>query len=458
MFVQLDPTSQQNSNSLFTHGELMNYPTASGDEKEPAPLSFVLTEFHALLMYSDRVKIVSLLNQELVFEDIYTETHGKLKNIVRDTNKRTIWAITDKSVFRYKVVKEERNLWKIYSDKEQFDLAKQYCQNNPACVDLINVKQAELLFTKGEYEKSAEIYAETKNSFETVCLKFLEGDRIDALKVYLSKRLDALTDDDKSLISMLVIWMTELYLSQLGLLRRKGQEDSQTYHQIQSDFEVFLLHPKVANCMQHVKSVIYDLMSSHGDKQNLIKLTFINEDYENVVAQYIYKKSYMEALQLLQSLKRPELFYQFTPVLMEEVPKQSINALIAQGARLSPSKLLPAFLSCETDEEHVSEIIRYLEFMVQHFNVKDKAIHNYLLTLYAEHDQESLMRYLTRQGQDVTMVNYDVHYALRLDLANSLIKTLLLHLNSYMLSPYPKQNIFAAEMAPLHCWSLPPRT
>ncbi|KOB74633.1 Vacuolar protein sorting-associated protein 18-like protein [Operophtera brumata] len=407
-FGQLDPTSQQNSNSLFTHGELINYPTASGEESEPAPLSFVLTEFHALLMYSDRVKIVSLLNQELVFEDIYTETHGKLKNIVRDTSKRTIWAITDKSVFRYKVVKEERNLWKIYSDKEQFDLAKQYCQNNPACIDLINVKQAELLFTKGEYEKSAEIYAETKKSFETVCLKFLEDERIDALKVYLSKRLDALTDDDKSLISMLVIWMTELYLSQLGLLRRTGQEDSQKYHQIQSDFEVFLLHPKVSNCMQHVKSVIYDLMSSHGDKQNLIKLTFINEDYENVVAQYIYKKSYLEALKLLQSLKRPELFYQFTPVLMEEVPKQSINALIAQGARLSPSKLLPAFLSCESDEEHVSEIIRYLEFMVQHFNVKDKAIHNYLLTLYAEHDQESLMRYLTRQGQDVMMVNYDL--------------------------------------------------
>lgn len=365
-------------------------------------------------MYSDRVKVVSLLTQELVFEDSYTEAHGKLKNIVRDTSKRTIWAITDKSVFRYKVVREERNLWKIYSDKEQFDLAKEYCQNNPAFIDMINVKQAELLFSKGEYEKSAEIYAETKNSFETVCLKFLEEDKIDALKVYLSKRLDALTnDDDKSLISMLVIWMTELYLSQLGLLRRTGQEGSKAYHQIQSDFEVFLLHPKVSNCMQHVKSVIYDLMSSHGDKQNLIKLTFLNEDYENVIAQYIYKKSYLEALQLLQKLKKPDLFYQFTPVLMEEVPKQSINALIAQGGRLSPSKLLPAFLSCETDKEHVSEIIRYLEFMVHHFNVKDKAIHNYLLTLYVDHDREALMRYLTRQGQDVTMVNYDVHYALR---------------------------------------------
>ncbi|KAJ8728370.1 hypothetical protein PYW08_016755 [Mythimna loreyi] len=412
-YGQLDPSSQQNSNSLFTQGALISYPT-EGDEQENAPLSFVLTEFHVLLMYSDRVKVISLISQELVFEDRYSEAHGKLKNIVRDTKKRTIWAITDKCVFRYKVVREERNLWIIYSDKGQFDLAKEYCYNNPAFIDVINVKQAELLFNQGDYERSAEIFAETQKSFETICLKFLELDQINALKVYLGKRLEALKEDEKTLISMLVIWMTELYLSQLGLLRRTGKQDSEEYHQIQSNFEVFLLHPKVAKCMQHVKSVVYDLMASHGDKQNLIKLTIINEDHENVIAQYIYKKSYLEAIETLKTLKRPELFYHFASVLMEESPKQFVNALISQGARLSPSKLLPAFLSSKNDTDHLSEVIKYLEFILQHYNVKDKAIHNYLLTLYVEHDHEALTMYLSRQGQDVTMVNYDVHYALRL--------------------------------------------
>lgn len=364
-------------------------------------------------MYSDKVKAMSLLNHELVYEDTFSGTHGKLKSIIKDPKKRTIWAVTDKAVFRYKVVREERNVWRIYTDREQFDLAKEYCQHNPAFVDVINVKHAELLFSKGQYSESARVYAETQSSFETVCLKFLEKEQMNALKVYLYQRLEALEEDEKTLISMIVIWMTELYLSQLGLLRRSGLEDSEQYHQIQSDFEVFLLHPKVSKCMQHVKSVIYDLMSSHGDKQNLIKLTLINEDYENVVAQHIYKKSYLEALNMLQTLKKPELFYQFAPVLMEETPKHTVNALIAQGARLSPSKLLPAFLSCESDELHVAEVIRYLEFMHQNFNVKDRAIHNYLLTLYVERDHVALMKYLERQGNDAVMVNYDVHYALR---------------------------------------------
>ncbi|CAG4937283.1 unnamed protein product [Parnassius apollo] len=423
-YGQLDPTSQQNSNSLFTQGELINYPPEKTDTKdktpdktevsERTPLAFVLTEFHAILMFSDKVKAVSLLNQELVYQDTYSEAHGKLKNIVKDPVRRTIWAVTDKAVFRYKVIREERNVWRIYSDKEEFDLAKEYCHNNPAYIDIINVKQAELLFSKGDYEKSAEIFADTQSSFETVCLKFLEVDQVNALKVYLSRRLDALNEDDKTLISMIVIWMTELYLSQLGFLRRTGKEDTQEFHQIQSDFEVFLLQPKVVKCMQHVKSVIYDLMSSHGDKQNLIKLTIINEDYENVIEQNIYKKSYLEALKILQGLQRPDLFYQFAPMLMEKTPKHTVNALISQGPRLIPSKLLPAFLACENDEEHVSEIIRYLEFMLQNFNVKDKAIHNYLLTLYAEKNEPALMRYLSRQGQDLAMINFDVHYALRL--------------------------------------------
>lgn len=412
LYLQLDPTSQQNSNSLFTQSELINYPVENDDCKE-TPLSFVLTEFHALIMYSDRVKAISLLNQELVYEDHYSEAHGKLKNIVKDPKRKTIWAVTEKTVFRYKVAREERNVWRIYSDKQQFDLAKEYCHNNPAFIDIINVKQAELLFSKGDYEKSAEVFADTQSSFETICLKFLESEQINALKVYLSRRLEALNEDDKTLTSMIVIWMTELYLSQLGLLRRTGHEDSQEYHGIQSDFEVFLLQPKIGKCMQHVKSVIYDLMSSHGDKQNLIKLTIINEDYENVVAQNIYKKSHLEAINTLQTLKKPELFYQFAPILMEECPKRTVDALISQGLRLLPSKLLPAFLSCANDEAHAAEIVRYLEFMVQNFNVQDRAIHNYLLTLYVEHDRAALMRYLARQGRDAGAVCYDVHYALR---------------------------------------------
>jgi hypothetical protein len=53
----------------MTKSQFLQYtPPNSG-----APLSFVITEFHALLLYADHVKGISLLNHELVFEDVYNE-------------------------------------------------------------------------------------------------------------------------------------------------------------------------------------------------------------------------------------------------------------------------------------------------------------------------------------------------------------------------------------------------
>jgi hypothetical protein len=42
------------------------------------------------------------------------------------------------------------------------------------------------------------------------------------------------------------------------------------------------------------RGTIYDLMSSHGDKHNLIKLTIINKDFERVIRHHIHKNNYLE--------------------------------------------------------------------------------------------------------------------------------------------------------------------
>jgi Pep3/Vps18/deep orange family. len=42
-------------------------------EVPPGVLSFILTEFHALLLYPDHVTGVSLLSKQIVFEDYYND-------------------------------------------------------------------------------------------------------------------------------------------------------------------------------------------------------------------------------------------------------------------------------------------------------------------------------------------------------------------------------------------------
>lgn len=90
-----------------------------------------------------------------------------------------------------------------------------------------------------------------------------------------------------------------------------------------------------------------------------------------------------------------------------------VKALIDQKSNLSPVKLLPAFVNCDREYQSM-EVIKYLEFCVDKLKNSDKAIHNLLLSLYVKYDEGKLMSYLNSQGQDILMVNYDVHFALRL--------------------------------------------
>lgn len=230
-------------------------------------------------MYNDTIKIVSLLNNELISDDNYP---GKIVNIAKDPIRGTIWVFTENSIYRYKICKEERNVWQIYCNQNKFDLAKKYCQDNPAHYDRILIKEAEVLFDQGEYFKSATTYAETQSSFEEICLKFLKINNFDSLKIYLRRKLDKLKLQDKTQITLIVLWMIEIYLKQLGQLQNKGENESETFDKIQKEFEEFLSTKVVVDCIKNNKQTVYELMSSHGDQQNLIKLTIANKDFEQV--------------------------------------------------------------------------------------------------------------------------------------------------------------------------------
>ncbi|KAL2749921.1 vacuolar protein sorting-associated protein 18 isoform X1 [Vespula maculifrons] len=420
LYAHIDPNLSDPKNALIKQ-QMIICPEASlmGNSKShtnTAPLSFVLTEFHALLLYPDRVKGISLLNQDLIFEDIYNDTVEKLLNIVKDPINRSIWAYSERAVFKYKVTKEDRNVWQVYLDKGEFELAKQYCKDNPAYIDQVLVKQAEMLFKNEQYEESALTYADTHSSFEEISLKFLQEWQIEALKIFLKKKLGGLKPQDKTQITMIVVWVIELFMSQMGEVRSNDSSYTHNpqYIALQKQFDSFLAMQKVEDCIKRNRKTIYELMSSHGDKENLMRLTIMHSNHEEVIRQHLYKNNYLEALEVLKSQTNKDLFYQFSGILLQELPRPTVTALISQGSLLKPSKLLPALVSCNSDEKHAKEIIRYLEFCIYKQSCQEQAIHNFLLSLYARYKKEEVMHYISSQGQYISMVHYDVHYALRL--------------------------------------------
>lgn len=99
---------------------------------------------------------------------------------------------------------------------------------------------------------------------------------------------------------------------------------------------------------------------------------------------------------------------------MEEIPKETMELLKAQGKALQAVKLLPTILCLDTDI-HRQEVVKYLEFAIHSLGCVDQSIQNYLIQLYAKHGfHDNLMTFFETQGKDPTLVHYDVNYALRL--------------------------------------------
>ncbi|XP_076258770.1 vacuolar protein sorting-associated protein 18 dor isoform X1 [Rhynchophorus ferrugineus] len=415
-YGEFDITKDDSMAVLEKKIKLLNYPKPPYEDysKLPKyPLSIALTEFHILLAYADRIKGMCLLNEEQVYEDQYNEAFGKLVSILRDCKTGDIWAMTENTMFRFRVNKEERNIWSIFCEKNQFDLAKKYSRNNEVCYNQVLIKEAEMLFNQEQYQLSAERYAETQSSFEEICLKFIQVNQSDALKILLRNKLSRLKPQDKTQITMIVLWVVELYLTKLEEKRLEGLEKSAAYDEIQKDFDTFLTLQEVADCVRDNKGTIYELMQSHGDKSNLIKLTIVNKDFEQLIRQHIFKNNFHDALEILKSQNNYELYYHFAPILMQEIPKFMVKTLIEQGRKLVPLKLLPALVACDGNL-HSLEAIRYLEYCITKLKNTDKAIHNFLISLYAKHNPQKLMEYLRSQGQELALVNYDVYFALHL--------------------------------------------
>lgn len=412
---EIDVSGTAGPQSVTVNTKLIRYPR-DGDEKSQNPLSMVMTEFHVLLLFPDRLKVMCVLNEQLIYEDVFPDRFGRLLGLCSDPVKGTIWAFTGQSIFKYKVTREARDVWQMYLDKNEFELAKEYCRDNVAQLDRVLTKQAEYLFEKGEYQESAMMYAQTQNSFEEIALKFIKLDGKDALKSFIQKKLSALRPQDKTQITMLVTWLIEIFLNQLGEMKEQGQDESDEYRKVQEEFRMFLAQPKNKECVSNNRGVVYDLIASHGDVEDMVFFAVLMQDFEKVITHHIQHDNYKGALGQLSKQTDTELVYKFSPLLMQYIPKETVSLWISLRDNLEPIKLIPALVQYDHNKnrEQGNEAIKYLEFCIEQLDNKDQAIHNYLLSLYAKLKPDQLMTYLNIQGTDEDTICYDLKYALRL--------------------------------------------
>lgn len=104
IYYELDTTVQ--SQAFIGKKEMIDHPdldelASSSKVIQKIPTSFVLTNFHALLLYPDHVTAVSVLNGETVYEEYFTEQFGKLLGIVKDSFRGVVYIYSSKFIFQY---------------------------------------------------------------------------------------------------------------------------------------------------------------------------------------------------------------------------------------------------------------------------------------------------------------------------------------------------------------------
>jgi vacuolar protein sorting-associated protein 18 len=420
-------TSSSSDYLTVVDAQLQAYPGAG----DAPPRSLAVTHHHFLLLYSDRLVAVSRLTGE-VAQDVPVDLHwGRPLQLIgtavaaSPTAVSGVWVCTDKLPRALGIQREGRNVWRMHleralnGDESEFDTALRHC---PSRVEEVQVQRAraDRAFAAQQYAAAAALYAQTAAPFEEVALNFAEAGQDSALRLYITEKLGTLSPTvHKAQRTMLCTWLAELYLRALNAHSSSSSSttssnsndgSSTQQQQLRQQFRAFLeRHHDALN-----PASTSALLSSHGCSDELLFFAELTGDYERVLAHHTAHRAgssgpdYPAALAVLRRApleKVESLVYRYSAVLMDADPGGTIAVWIGKP-QLKPTKLIPALVRYSkhrglatgaTAATAGSSIngsssgsggqdwaIVYLEHCVNRLQLQDPAIHNHLLTLYAQ--------------------------------------------------------------------------
>ncbi|GLB36022.1 putative pep3/Vps18/deep orange family protein [Lyophyllum shimeji] len=414
--------------------QLLPYPPISTNAEAPeTPRSIVLTEFHFILLYKDRIAGVCNLDDQLKYEESIPLKPGEeVLGLASDPVRKTYWVYTDQSLFELVVGNEDRDVWKIYLEKKQFDVALRYA-TTASQRDHVLSAQANAYFDEGRFFQAAQCYAQCSTQFEEVALKFLDAGERDALRSYLISRLERTRKGDLTQRMLLATWLVEFYLSKCNELDDIVASESVSHDVDNLQTERTILEDDLRQFFDTYKhnldrNTVYELIQGHGRTDMYLYYANAIGDFERVIEHWILEEDWLKAIEVISRQNDLESYYRFGPVLMRHAPKETVDSWLRQPS-LDPLRLIPALLQLQhTSRDPLSpnHAIRYLTHVIFEQHNTSPTVHNLLITFYvsptsspsysSDVDDGPLLRFLSSAPSDPITGKpyYDLDYALRM--------------------------------------------
>ncbi|KAG6911537.1 hypothetical protein DXG01_011839 [Tephrocybe rancida] len=424
---------ESKSEDFIDAAELLPYPSLVPNADPELPQSIALTEFHIILLYQDRIAGICNLDDQLKYEESLPLRPGEeVRGVASDPVRRTYWVYTDQSLFELVVGNEDRDVWKIYLEKQEFDTALKYAKT-AAQRDHVLSAHANAYFSDGRFFQAAQCYAQCSTTFEEVTLKFLDAGERDALRSYLISRLERTRKGDLTQRMMLATWLVEFYLSKCNELDDIVASESVSHDVDNLRTEQAILEDDLRQFFDTYKhnldrTTIYELIQGHGRTDMYLYYANAIGDYQRVIEHWILEEAWLKAIEVINRQSDLELYYRFGPVLMRQAPKETVDSWLRQSS-LDPLRLIPSILQLQhtpRDPLTPNQAIRYLNHLVFEQYNSSPTVHNLLITFYvspssvpassASEDDGPLLRFLSTAPCDPVSGKpfYDLDYALRL--------------------------------------------
>lgn len=248
-----------------------------------------------------------------------------------DPVSKTFWIYTDRSILEVLVRNEDRDVWRAKLDHGEFTEALQFARvgsrestraDNGKTLpqrDIVLSRQGDNFFDQGKFIQSAQCYARSSRSFEYVALRFVDADERDALRIYLSDRLDLMdkrvsalrkalavliTGQERTQRMMLATWLVEIYLSKCNTLEDIVAAESATSDVESLSIERQMMEEDIRNFVttyQHdlEPKVVYELILSHGRTDLYLFYASLNRDHGKIVEHWVSERQWLKAIDVL---------------------------------------------------------------------------------------------------------------------------------------------------------------
>ncbi|KAK9795718.1 putative Pep3/Vps18/deep orange domain-containing protein [Seiridium cardinale] len=424
------PATAELGSKVYTESKLLPRaqvvsPDTSGRKKTSSDFieATILTQWHIVNLVGGRIVAANRLTGSIVFDQVILNPGQKALGLYVDQQKNTFWLFTAQEIFEIVVRDEDRDIWRIMLERQQFDQALQYA-HTASQKDAIAMASGDYLAAKGQYVEAAGVYGKSSKPFEEVALAFIDHNQSDALRKYLLTKLTTYKKAQIMQRMMIATWLVEIFMAKLNSLEDTIKTEAELVENLntdQSKEQLRTIRDEFQGFVNKHKSdldrkTIYDVISSHAREEELLFFANATNDYNFVLSYWVQRERWTEALNVLKKQTDPDVFYRYSSVLMTHVGHELVEILMRHPG-LKPRNIIPALLDYDRNFSGSllqNQAIRYLQYVINQLNSTDAAVHNTLVSIYASHpnkDESALLSYLETQGEEP---RFDPDFALRL--------------------------------------------